>query len=104
MWPHQVRHVGLLEHLLGQAVLGLIERRRPGLDLLVLAQGGGDGGVHALGVDLANDLVGLLVHVLAPDGDADHDFSFLARGGMWFGGSVGWWTPGRRASAWWRGR
>jgi hypothetical protein len=55
----------------GQAVLGLLQGRRGGLDGPVLVQRVGDGLVHALGIDSGDDLVLLLVDVLAPDDGSD---------------------------------
>ena len=62
-----------------QPVLRLLERGGADLELLVLGQALGDALVHALGIDLPDRLVLLLVDVLAPDGDADH-LRFLPKG------------------------
>jgi hypothetical protein len=66
--PPPGQHVGFREDRVGQAVLGLLERRRPGphpiaeLGLQAL----GDGGVHPVRVDRPDVLLFTLVDVLAP--------------------------------------
>ena len=72
------QYVGLGQHLLGESVLGLVEGRRGDLGLVaqVLADAGGNGVVHAVGVDLGDMRLDLLVPVLAPDEYANrHIFS-----------------------------
>ena len=59
------QHVGALEHLGGQAVLGLLERRRA--DGAEVGERGGEGAVDAVGVDRAHVVLRALVHVLVPD-------------------------------------
>ena len=65
--------VQVVEHLLGQAVLGFVERGG------VITRAGhrgsrrsrGDGGVHAVGIDGGDVRLDLLVPVLPPDENAD---------------------------------
>ena len=69
-------HVGAVQDLLGEPVLGLVLRGDADLHGVAqqLGQAGGDGAVHAVGIALGHaGLVafGVLVEVLAPDGDAD---------------------------------
>ena len=65
------QHVGGVEPVLGQAVLGLVEGRGRDLDA-VAGQGGRDGGVDAVGVDGPDHGVLALVDELVPDDGADH--------------------------------
>src|SRR5699024_4096921 len=75
--------VGLREHLLREAVLGVVQEGDAGGDgVPVVGDAGGDGvpvvgddavadrRVHAVGVELAHAPVALFVAVLAPDGHA----------------------------------
>src|SRR6266540_3329488 len=66
-------HVGPGEHVVGQPVLRLLEPRRTDHDVGAefRPQAGRDGLVHGVRVDLLDRGVALVVHVLAPDGDAD---------------------------------
>ena len=65
--------VQVVEHLLGQAVLGFVERGggHPGLVTEVLGDPRGDGVVHAVGIDGGDVRLDLLVPVLPPDENAD---------------------------------
>ena len=71
------QHVGLVELLLGQAVLGILQRHRRGDDIAVFAEQRRDLPVHALGIVLGNGLVLLFVDVFAPDGGTDSHGRFL---------------------------
>ncbi len=65
------QHVGGGERLLAQTVVGLLERRATRRDAVRLGQTVGNALVHALGIDVADELVLVFVDVLTPDGDAD---------------------------------
>jgi hypothetical protein len=65
------QHVGRIEHVLRQPVVGLVERRRAQHEFIIGAKRGGDTLVHAFRVNVGDDLVFLLVNVLAPNRHAD---------------------------------
>ena len=70
------QHVGLVEDLRRQSVLRLVLGGRTDLDVTSQrgAEAGGDGAVHPVGIALGHlgaVAVGVLVEVLAPDGDAN---------------------------------
>ena len=72
--PPPGEHVGVVEHVLREAVLGLLERRRAHARRVAEPGGqpGGDRRVHAVGIDGAHVLLRALVDVLAPDRDPNH--------------------------------
>ena len=82
LWPHQVSTSVSREPLLGQAVLGLVERRGRRLDAGILVERLGDRAVHALGIDAAHGLVLPVVDVLAPDRHANCHRSNLRLPGL----------------------
>jgi hypothetical protein len=70
-------HIGLVQHLLGEAVVRLLQGGCADFQGRLAGAGGGlqrirDAPVHALRVDSAHGLVLLFVDVFAPDGDMDH--------------------------------
>ena len=74
--PPPGQDVGVVQHLVGQAVLRLVLGGGADLDRVAeqLARARGDRAVHALGIALGHAgpvALGVLVEVLAPDGDAD---------------------------------
>ena len=87
--------VGVLEAVGRQAVLGLVEGGGRGLDAGVGGEGGGDGGVDAVGVDRPDHRVLALVDELVPDDGSDHGVppwpgACVGRsGGEWRGGGTG---------------
>ena len=71
--PPPDQDVQVVEHLLGETVLGLVQGGgpHPGPLAQVLGDAGGDGGVHALGIDGGHVRFDLLVPVLPPHEDPD---------------------------------
>ena len=63
--------IGVVDHVLGQAVLRLVEGCGAHLESARLLEALGDRAVDADRVDLADVLVLLLVPELVPDGDAN---------------------------------
>src|SRR6266704_2691144 len=85
-------NIGAGENVVGEPVLRHVERGRARLEMGVLAKPLGDALVHGLRIHLGNHPALSFVHVLAPDGDANHDDSFTTSG--WIdsvsSGPVGW--------------
>ena len=80
--PPPDEDVGARQHLLGQAVLGVVQRGGADGDAVaeVLDDPRGDRRVHAVRVDPRDVLLELLVAVLAPDEDAEGTGRFTGHG------------------------
>ena len=66
-----VQDVGVVEHLLGQPVLGLVQRGVTGLKAARLLQRRADGAVQAVGINFLDALVRFLVPKLVPQSSAN---------------------------------
>ena len=75
--PPPRQHVGVVEHLLRQPVLGLLLRRRahPHAIAEQFGQARGDRAVHALRIERAHLGLVALVDVLAPYGHPHHSLT-----------------------------
>ena len=75
------QHVGAVQHLLGQALLGIIQRRQAHAEAGVLAQGVADHLVQAFGVNRAHLFIVALVPEFVPNRNlnahGDHASFFL---------------------------
>ena len=82
--PPPGEDIGLLQHLVGQAVVGVVEgcRTDDAPVAEVLGDRLRDGRVHPVGVDPRDGLVDPLVAVLAPDGDPDLDGAVGSQGDL----------------------
>ena len=69
MAPPQ-KHIGLRQSGSGQPMLCLLQRCRGGRDRRITVQRISDAVVHAFGVKIRHNLVGLLMHIFAPDNRA----------------------------------
>ena len=83
------QHIGCGQTLGGQAVLGLLQGCRRCLDCRVAGKGCGDRSVHAVGIEGAHFLAGLLVDIFAPDHGSNRHVELPKRfgrhssGGRW---------------------
>ena len=75
--PHE--RVGRVEHLVGEPVLGLVERRGPDREVTDARDRVSQRPMDPLRVDRAHGLVAPLVNELVPDRDADRIHDFLGR-------------------------
>ena len=73
------KHVGFGQSLFEQAVFRLLQCRRLGSDIGFGVQGRRDAPMHAVRIDGAHDIAGLLVDVLAPDNRSDRRRNPLSR-------------------------
>lgn len=71
------QHVGVVQHLVGQAVLRLVQRGGADGHVLVLAQKFRNGGVDAVGINGLDFRHFLFVAEFVPYGNADHRYSSL---------------------------
>src|SRR5262245_54892395 len=86
------QHVGIRQHVVGQAVVGLVDRRGEYFDPRLLAEALCDRAMDAVGVDFAGWVSSLLlVAVLVPDSYTDsHEFApFSTTTRLWEGLGAG---------------
>ena len=68
--PPPEQHVGIIEHAVRQAFIGIIERAAADFEIR-MGDAGGDRAVDTIGIDLLNLPMELLVASFVPDGDLD---------------------------------